>query len=72
MHPEVFYVGLDWAAVTHAVCVMGDRGKMPAQFMIEHTADGIAMLIRRLAQYGERRHAGRDRTPQWPSGRPAA
>lgn len=51
-NPEVIYVGLDWAAVVHAVCVMTSAGKVLAQFTIEHTADGIASLIRRLAKYG--------------------
>lgn len=50
--PEVVYVGLDWAAVVHAVCVMSAAGKVLAQFTIEHTADGIASLIRRLAKHG--------------------
>jgi len=51
--PEVVYVGLDWAAVVHAVCVMNAAGKVLAQFTIEHTADGIATLIRRLAKHGD-------------------
>ncbi|MDN5721316.1 IS110 family transposase [Corynebacterium sp.] len=51
--PEVVYVGLDWAAVVHAVCVMSAAGKVLTQFTIEHTAEGIALLIRRLARYGE-------------------
>ena len=50
---EVIYVGLDWAALVHAVCVMSAAGKVLAQFTIEHTADGIASLIRRLANYGD-------------------
>lgn len=50
--PEVVYVGLDWAAVVHAVCVMSAAGKVLAQFTIEHTADGIALLLRRLAKHG--------------------
>ena len=50
--PDVVYVGLDWAAVVHAVCVMSAAGKVLAQFTIEHTADGIASLVRRLAKYG--------------------
>lgn len=49
--PEIVYVGLDWAAVVHAVCVMSAAGKVLAQFTIEHTSDGIASLIRRLATY---------------------
>lgn len=51
--PEVVYVGLDWAAVVHAVCVMSATGKVLAQFTIEHTAEGIATLLRRLARYGD-------------------
>lgn len=51
--PEVVYVGLDWAAVVHAVCVMTAAGKVLAQFTIEHTTEGIASLIRRLARYGD-------------------
>lgn len=51
--PEVIYVGLDWAAIVHAVCVMSAAGNVLAQFTIEHTADGIASLIRRLAKYGD-------------------
>jgi transposase len=51
--PEaLFFTGIDWAAETHAVCVMDAAGKMIAGFVIEHSADGIATLIRRLARYG--------------------
>ena len=52
--PEaLFFTGIDWAAETHAVCVMDAGGKIAAEFTIEHSADGIALLIRRLARYGE-------------------
>ena len=51
--PEVVYVGLDWAAEIHAVCVLDQAGKQLAAFTVEHTADGIASLIRRLARYGD-------------------
>ena len=51
--PEaLFFTGIDWAAETHAVCVMDARGTITAEFTIEHSADGIAALIRRLARYG--------------------
>jgi hypothetical protein len=51
--PEaLFFTGIDWAAETHAVCVMDAGGKIAAEFTIEHSADGIATLIRRLARYG--------------------
>ena len=48
----LFFTGIDWAAETHAVCVMNAGGKIAAEFVIEHSADGIATLIRRLARYG--------------------
>ncbi len=52
--PEaLFFTGIDWAAVTHAVCVMDSAGEIAAEFTIEHSADGIAALIRRLAGYGD-------------------
>jgi transposase len=52
--PEaLFFTGIDWAAETHAVCVMDAGGKIAAEFTIEHSADGIALLIRRLARYGK-------------------
>ena len=49
----LFFTGIDWAAETHAVCVLDAAGKIAAEFVIGHSADGIATLIRRLARYGE-------------------
>jgi transposase len=52
--PEaLFFTGIDWAAETHAVCVTDAGGKIAAEFTIEHSADGIALLVRRLARHGE-------------------
>lgn len=51
--PAQFFAGLDWAAEVHAVCVMDHAGKIVDHFTIAHTADGIAMLIRRLAKLAE-------------------
>jgi transposase len=51
--PEaLFFTGIDWAAETHAVCVLDAAGKIVAEFTIGHSADGIATLIRRLARHG--------------------
>jgi transposase len=47
------FTGIDWAASTHAVCVMDAAGKIAAEFTIAHSAEGIAQLIRRLARYGD-------------------
>ena len=47
------YVGLDWAAETHAICVLDHAGRQLAAFTVEHTADGITSLIHRLSKYGD-------------------
>jgi transposase len=47
------YVGLDWAAEIHAVCVLDHAGHQLAAFTVEHSADGIACLIRRLSRHGD-------------------
>jgi transposase len=48
-----FFVGIDWAAETHAVCVMTADGRVVAEFTIAHSAEGIGLLVRRLAKLGE-------------------
>jgi transposase len=48
----LFFTGIDWAAETHAVCVLDAAGKVAVEFIIDHSADGIAVLLRRLARYG--------------------
>jgi transposase len=51
--PEApFYVGIDWAAETHAVCVLDATGKVTSEFTIAHSADGFAELLRRLGGLG--------------------
>jgi len=47
------FTGVDWATENHAVCVVNAAGKIVAQFTIEHSAAGIAMLIGRLAKFGD-------------------
>jgi transposase len=47
-----YYVGVDWAAEVHAVCVLDDRGKVVASFPVAHSADGITAMIHRLARLG--------------------
>ncbi len=48
------YVGIDWAAETHYVCVLDDTGRVKATFPINHTTDGFADLIRKLGKLGDR------------------
>src|SRR6059036_1519540 len=47
-----FFVGLDWASQAHAVCVLDATGQVCWQGSVEHSADGLAELLRRLALFG--------------------
>jgi transposase len=44
--------GIDWASADHAVCVVDAAGVVVARFTVEHTAAGLAELVRRLARGG--------------------
>ncbi len=46
----LFFVGIDWAATEHAVCVLDQTGRKTAVFTIEHTAAGFAKLAGRLGK----------------------
>jgi transposase len=46
----LFYVGIDWAAASHAVCVLDDAGRRVAAFSIEHSATGFTTLVGRLSR----------------------
>jgi transposase len=48
-----YFVGIDWAATNHAVCVLDSSGRRVTGFGVEHTAAGFTGLIRRLAKLGE-------------------
>lgn len=45
-----YFVGLDWAAREHAVCVVDQRGAVVARFTVAHTAAGMADLVARLGK----------------------
>jgi transposase len=47
------YAGIDWAADTHAICVLDDAGHTLSTFTIAHTADGFAQLTDRLHRLGD-------------------
>lgn len=42
------FVGLDWAARDHAVCVIDERGAVVTQFTVVHSAVGLTDLTARL------------------------
>lgn len=46
------FVGLDWAAREHAVCVIDERGAIVTRFPVAHTAVGMTDLVARLAKLG--------------------
>lgn len=48
------FVGLDWAAQVHAVCIVDDQGRMLDHFNVVHDHDGLAGMMRRLARFGAR------------------
>lgn len=45
-----YFVGLDWAAREHAVCVVDGRGVVITRFLVAHTAAGMKDLIARLTK----------------------
>lgn len=49
----LFFVGIDWAAKTHAVCVLDATGRKVAAFTVEHTASGFAQLATRLGKLAD-------------------
>jgi transposase len=47
-----YFVGLDWAARDHAVCVIDERGAMASRFEVAHTDVGLGELVTKLATFG--------------------
>jgi transposase len=47
------FVGIDWAAAEHAVCVLSPTGKPVAGFSVAHTVAGFDGLIRRLGRLAD-------------------
>lgn len=48
----MFFLGNDWAAAEHAVCLLGQAGRKVAAFTVDHTADGFARPGTRLRKVG--------------------
>jgi transposase len=51
-----FFVGIDWAATEHAVCVLDRSGRKVAAFTTAHTAAGFARLALRLGKLAQTGH----------------
>jgi transposase len=48
------FVGIDWAAQVHAVCVVDGQGQVLDHFDVVHDRDGLVELMRRLCRHGVR------------------
>jgi transposase len=51
------YAGVDWAMDGHAVCVVNGHGTAVIEFDVEHSAEGLSEMCRRIAGTGARRVA---------------
>lgn len=47
-----FFVGLDWAATLHAVCILDETGTVHWRGTVPHTAAGLTELVHRLTRLG--------------------
>jgi transposase len=47
-----YFVGLDWAATTHAVCVIDETGTVRWRGTVSHTAAGLTALVQHLRRFG--------------------
>ena len=47
------FVGVDWATLSHAVCVIDEAGQMVMRRTVDHTADGLAQLMTALRRFGD-------------------
>jgi transposase len=45
-----YFAGLDWGSVEHAACVVDEQGAVVAQLEVQHTAEGLGKLLRKLAR----------------------
>ena len=50
--PGGLSAGIDWAGAGHAVCVVDAAGRVVSRFGVEHTAEGLRILVQRLAKSG--------------------
>jgi transposase len=47
-----YFVGLDWASVEHAVCIVDEQGQVKLRTTVVHNAEGLEALRRQLARFG--------------------
>lgn len=49
----MFFVGLDWAARSHELCVVDESGRIALRFGFAHSEQGISEALARLRRLGE-------------------
>lgn len=49
-----FFVGIDWASQTHAVCLIDEIGRVRWHAAVSHTATGLATVVRQLRRWQRR------------------
>ena len=49
-----FLVGIDWASLAHAVCILDETGHIHWQGSVPHTAEGLAQLLGHLRRFRRR------------------
>jgi transposase len=49
-----FFIGIDWASQTHAVCVIDATARIHWQGAVPHTAEGLTEFLRRLHRFRRR------------------
>jgi hypothetical protein len=53
-----YFVGVDWATLSHAVCVIDEAGQIVMRRAVDHTADGLAQLMTALGGFGDAAELG--------------
>jgi transposase len=48
------FVGIDWAAQEHALCVINERAEIVLRLTVEHSEQGLAQAVRTLQRFAER------------------
>ena len=59
-----YFVGVDWASLAHAVCVIDEDGQIVMRVAVDHTSEGLNKLVEALIYYSPDSSLGA--TNPWP------
>jgi transposase len=48
-----YFVGVDWASLAHAVCVIDEGGQIVMRVAVDHTSEGLNKLVEALRRFGD-------------------